>query len=116
MPNELSEISNAAQIAARGAHTRHLVETLKNLEARLREGGGRERIEKQQIEPAQTKITAVPGPTIIPIKDAPTIHQRLAKIPCVSIAPAVAIVAFLLPCSLSQKDRGPVRLRFGFVV
>src|SRR6202167_3912257 len=43
MPEEPS----AAQTVARAAHMRHLVETLHHLEARLREGGGNERIEKQ---------------------------------------------------------------------
>ena len=38
---------DAAQTVARTAHMRHLVETLHHLEARLREGGGTERIEKQ---------------------------------------------------------------------
>src|SRR6202161_3037780 len=43
MPEEPS----AAQAVARAAHMRHLVETLHHLEARLREGGGAERVEKQ---------------------------------------------------------------------
>jgi acetyl-CoA carboxylase carboxyltransferase component len=43
MPEEPS----AAQTVARAAHMRHLVETLHHLEARLREGGGPERIDKQ---------------------------------------------------------------------
>jgi 3-methylcrotonyl-CoA carboxylase beta subunit len=43
MPEEQS----AAQTVARAAHMRHLVETLHHLEARLREGGGAERIDKQ---------------------------------------------------------------------
>src|ERR1700682_4839536 len=43
MPEEPS----AAQTVARAAHMRHLVETLHHLEARLREGGGAERIDKQ---------------------------------------------------------------------
>ncbi len=43
MPEEPS----AAQAVARTAHMRHLVETLHHLEAKLREGGGAERIEKQ---------------------------------------------------------------------
>src|SRR5580692_10265528 len=43
MPEEPS----AAQTVARAAHMRHLVETLQHLEAKLREGGGAERIEKQ---------------------------------------------------------------------
>src|SRR5579875_3223242 len=38
-----------------------------------------------------TKITAVPGPTIIPISDAPTIHQRLANTPSRAAIPAVAM-------------------------
>jgi acetyl-CoA carboxylase carboxyltransferase component len=42
-----STSANAAQIAARTAHMRHLVDTLHHLEATLREGGGAERIEKQ---------------------------------------------------------------------
>jgi acetyl-CoA carboxylase carboxyltransferase component len=36
-----------AQQAARAAHMRHLVDTLHHLEAKLREGGGKDRIEKQ---------------------------------------------------------------------
>src|SRR5580692_1464661 len=43
MPEEPS----AAQTVARAAHMRHLVETLHHLEEKLREGGGKERIEKQ---------------------------------------------------------------------
>jgi 3-methylcrotonyl-CoA carboxylase beta subunit len=45
MPSEQS--NDAAQTVARTAHMRHLVETLGHLEDKLREGGGRERIEKQ---------------------------------------------------------------------
>jgi acetyl-CoA carboxylase carboxyltransferase component len=41
------EDSPAAQAVARSAHMRHLVETLRHLEQKLREGGGAERIEKQ---------------------------------------------------------------------
>src|ERR1700722_15805598 len=41
------EEPSAAQTIARAAHMRHLVETLQHLEARLREGGGADRIEKQ---------------------------------------------------------------------
>ena len=43
----MPEDSSAAQSVARGAHMRHLVDTLHRLEAKLREGGGAERIEKQ---------------------------------------------------------------------
>ena len=45
MPPEQS--NDAAQTVARTAHMRHLVETLGHLEGKLREGGGKERIEKQ---------------------------------------------------------------------
>jgi len=45
MPPEQS--NDAAQTVARTAHMRHLVETMRHLEDKLREGGGRERIEKQ---------------------------------------------------------------------
>jgi acetyl-CoA carboxylase carboxyltransferase component len=38
---------HSAQDVARAAHMRHLVDTLRRLEANLREGGGAERIEKQ---------------------------------------------------------------------
>jgi len=43
----MPEDSSAAQAVARTAHMRHLVDTLRHLEAKLREGGGAERIEKQ---------------------------------------------------------------------
>ena len=43
----MPEDQNAAAEQARMAHMRHLVETLRRLEARLREGGGAQRIEKQ---------------------------------------------------------------------
>jgi 3-methylcrotonyl-CoA carboxylase beta subunit len=39
--------SNAASDQARMAHMRHLVESLQQLESKLREGGGAERVEKQ---------------------------------------------------------------------
>jgi len=39
--------SSLAQSVARAAHMRHLVDTLHQLEAKLREGGGAERIERQ---------------------------------------------------------------------
>jgi 3-methylcrotonyl-CoA carboxylase beta subunit len=45
MPPE--QPNDAAQTVARTAHMRHLVETMRHLEDKLREGGGRERIEKQ---------------------------------------------------------------------
>jgi len=45
MPPEQS--NDAAQTVARTAHMRHLVETMRHLEDKLREGGGKERIEKQ---------------------------------------------------------------------
>jgi acetyl-CoA carboxylase carboxyltransferase component len=38
---------NAAQTVARAAHMRHLVDTVQHLEAKLREGGGPAKIEKQ---------------------------------------------------------------------
>src|SRR6202051_3398572 len=41
------EEPSAAQIVARAAHMRHLVDTLHHLEDKLRQGGGAERIEKQ---------------------------------------------------------------------
>jgi 3-methylcrotonyl-CoA carboxylase beta subunit len=44
-----SKSSDAAQTIARGAHMRHLVETLHHLEGKLREGGGAQRIEKQHL-------------------------------------------------------------------
>jgi acetyl-CoA carboxylase carboxyltransferase component len=43
----MAEPQNAAEIEARAAHMRHLVETLHRLEATLREGGGAQKIEKQ---------------------------------------------------------------------
>jgi acetyl-CoA carboxylase carboxyltransferase component len=43
----MSDPQNAAEIEARAAHMRHLVETLHRLEAKLREGGGSQKIEKQ---------------------------------------------------------------------
>jgi 3-methylcrotonyl-CoA carboxylase beta subunit len=51
----MSEESPVAQAVARTAHMRHLVETLQHLEARLRMGGGPERIEKQH---KANKLTA----------------------------------------------------------
>jgi acetyl-CoA carboxylase carboxyltransferase component len=47
MPDDSQSAQSVAQIAARTAHMRHLVETLQHLEAKLREGGGPERAEKQ---------------------------------------------------------------------
>src|SRR5580698_7258973 len=44
---DLHSEKNAADVAARAAHMRHLVETLHRLEDKLREGGGAQRIEKQ---------------------------------------------------------------------
>lgn len=43
----MQEDSSAAQAVARTAHMRHLVDSLDKLQARLREGGGAERIERQ---------------------------------------------------------------------
>src|SRR5580692_4705072 len=43
----MPEAQSAAQTVARAAHMRHLVETLHHLEARLGEGGGAERVDKQ---------------------------------------------------------------------
>ena len=47
VPPDQEQSNDAAQTVARTAHMRHLVETLRHLEAKLREGGGAERIEKQ---------------------------------------------------------------------
>ncbi|HEX4278088.1 MAG TPA: acyl-CoA carboxylase subunit beta [Bryobacteraceae bacterium] len=47
MPGITSGDSSAAQNVARAAHMRHLVDTLHQLEEKLREGGGSERIDKQ---------------------------------------------------------------------
>ena len=43
----MADPQNAAEIEARAAHMRHLVETLRRLESRLREGGGPQKIDKQ---------------------------------------------------------------------
>jgi len=43
----MADTPNAAEIEARAAHMRHLVETLRRLENKVREGGGPHRIEKQ---------------------------------------------------------------------
>src|SRR5882757_9298089 len=43
----MTEDLSAVQNAVRAAHMQHLVDTLHHLEAKLREGGGTERIEKQ---------------------------------------------------------------------
>jgi acetyl-CoA carboxylase carboxyltransferase component len=43
----MADPQNAADVEARAAHMRHLVETLHRLEAKLREGGGAQKIEKQ---------------------------------------------------------------------
>ena len=43
----MAESQNAAEIEARAAHMRHLVDTLRRLEEKLREGGGAQRIDKQ---------------------------------------------------------------------
>src|SRR5277367_1940806 len=47
MPGDSSAVANVALNVARTAHMRHLVETLRQLEDKLREGGGAQRIEKQ---------------------------------------------------------------------
>src|ERR1700733_4356439 len=49
------QTGDAAQAVARTAHMRHLVETLRHLEDKLREGGGAQRIEKQH---SSGKLTA----------------------------------------------------------
>jgi acetyl-CoA carboxylase carboxyltransferase component len=43
----MAEPQNAAEIEARAAHMRHLVETLRRLESKLREGGGASKIDRQ---------------------------------------------------------------------
>jgi acetyl-CoA carboxylase carboxyltransferase component len=43
----MADPPNAAEIEARAAHMRHLVETLRRLETKLREGGGPAKIDKQ---------------------------------------------------------------------
>src|SRR5580698_5356530 len=50
-----------AQEVARTAHMRHLVETLRHLEGKLREGGGAERIEKQHRAGKMTARERVAG-------------------------------------------------------
>jgi 3-methylcrotonyl-CoA carboxylase beta subunit len=50
-----STTSSEAQSVARAAHMRHLVESLRHLEDKLREGGGAKRIEKQH---SAGKLTA----------------------------------------------------------
>ena len=47
MPEDTSAVVNVALNVARAAHMRHLVETVRQLEDKLREGGGAQRIEKQ---------------------------------------------------------------------
>lgn len=55
MPDSQTAEPGAAQSAARAAHMRQMVDSLRQLEARLREGGGPKRIEKQH---ASGKLTA----------------------------------------------------------
>jgi acetyl-CoA carboxylase carboxyltransferase component len=50
-----------AQTVARAAHMRHLVETLRHLEGKLRDGGGVERIEKQHRAGKMTARERVAG-------------------------------------------------------
>lgn len=64
--------SNAAQSVARNSHMRHLVDSLHQLEARLKEGGGAQRIEKQHRSgklTARERITRLldPGARFIEI-------------------------------------------------
>jgi 3-methylcrotonyl-CoA carboxylase beta subunit len=47
MPEDSSAVVNVALNVARTAHMRHLVETVRQLEHKLREGGGAQRAEKQ---------------------------------------------------------------------
>jgi 3-methylcrotonyl-CoA carboxylase beta subunit len=46
-PESTPETQNSAQTLARAAHMRHLVDSLRHIEEKLREGGGQARIEKQ---------------------------------------------------------------------
>ncbi|HTA47059.1 MAG TPA: carboxyl transferase domain-containing protein [Bryobacteraceae bacterium] len=59
MPPEPS--GDAAQTVARIAHMRHLVETLRHLEGKLREGGGTDRIEKQHRAGKMTARERIAG-------------------------------------------------------
>jgi len=56
-----AQTGDAAQAVARNAHMRHLVDTLRHLEKKLREGGGVDRVEKQHRAGKMTARERVAG-------------------------------------------------------